>query len=164
MWLLTRVSTANTKYFELYEIIEKSHENIMNIINYYFVFYVDLRHYEKIMLCDIKINWTLCLLVSGDSLGVRFNNGNTTWVVIQNHDNYMWVVSLEELSSQLRCWVVKHVGSVYDRFVSTVVVNRIYVVLKLIAFWTVFYPLLQIIKCRYIFYIQTNVWVFFSCG
>ena len=50
------MSTANTKYFEHYEIIKKSHVNIMNIINYYYlyVFYIDSRYYE-LMLCDIMI-------------------------------------------------------------------------------------------------------------
>ena len=67
MWLLARVSTVNTKYFEHYEIIKKSHENIMNIINYYllYVFYIDSRHNE-IMLCDIKI--TIVFTGEGDSL------------------------------------------------------------------------------------------------
>ena len=41
---------------------------------------------------------------------------------------------------------MKRVGSINDRSVSTVVVHRMHVVfyllLKLIAFWTVFYPLL----------------------
>ena len=49
----------------------------MNVINYYFlyVFYLDSRHYE-IMLCDIRIN--IVFTGEWDSLGVRFNNGNTT--------------------------------------------------------------------------------------
>ena len=73
MSLLTRVSTANTKYFEHYEINKKSYVNIMKIKNYYFlyVFYINSRHYE-IILCDIQIN--IVFTGEWDSPGVRFNN------------------------------------------------------------------------------------------
>ena len=48
----------------------------MNIINYYFlyVFYIDSAHYE--IMCDIKSD--IVFTGEWDSLGVRFNNGNTT--------------------------------------------------------------------------------------
>ena len=76
----------------------------MYIINYLvYVFYIDSRHYE-IMVCDIKI--TIVFTGEWDSLGVRFNNGSTPWVVIQNRDNYMWLVSVittDVLSCEL-CW------------------------------------------------------------